>query len=264
MIGIIQGRLSQDRRKKRLQYLPNNFEKEFKVASKLGFNYIELITDEINDQKNPIWNKNKIKKYKKTILNNKLILYSFLDNYPINNDIREIKSKRYYKKLTKKISFLKVKYLILPFYSKSLMTNLNLETYLDFINYIIKQLKTNKIELLIETDISAKSILILQKKLSQTLNIVYDTGNRFFIDKNSKYELLKLKNNIKHVHMKDKNRDKKNTKLGNGVVNFKDLFKIFKTIKYKGSYTFETVRGKNSINTAIHNLDFISKLFKYF
>ena len=63
-------------------------------------------------------------------------------------------------------------------------------------------------------------------------------GNRVLL-KNSVSDIYKFKNNIKHVHLKDKNMSNKNVIIGKGKVNFKSIFVALKKIKYKGSFTIE-------------------------
>ena len=46
MIGITLGRLSRTSNKKNIQIIPKNIEKEFFLAKKIGYDYIELHSDE--------------------------------------------------------------------------------------------------------------------------------------------------------------------------------------------------------------------------
>ena len=75
MLGIVQGRLSYSGRK--LQSFPKNPYDEFKLASKIGYNFIEFFGERIRNKDNPIWSDSGIKRYleisKKKIL--KYILF---------------------------------------------------------------------------------------------------------------------------------------------------------------------------------------------
>ena len=75
-------------------------------------------------------------------------------------------------------------------------------------------------------------------------------------------DIYKFKNNIKHIHLKDKNIHNKNVIIGEGIVNFKSIFKALKKIKYKGSFTLESQRGKNIEFQATKNFIFFKKLIK--
>ena len=92
------------------------------------------------------------------------------------------------------------------------------------------------------------------------MGCVYDTGNRFEIGDPIK-EINQLSRFIKHIHLKDK-RNKQNVVIGTGCVDFLTIFRNLNKLSYQGSFCFETNRGKNPINTMIHNLNFIKYLYK--
>ena len=75
--------------------------------------------------------------------------------------------------------------------------------------------------------------------------------------KNNYSNLLKLKNEIKHIHLKDRDLYGRNVLLGKGKVNFKKFFSIINQINYKGYYTLETTSDKNAKNSIIHNLNYL-------
>ena len=66
--------------------------------------------------------------------------------------------------------------------------------------------------------------------------------------------------NIKHIHLKDKNKLKKNVIIGKGLVNFNLLFSNLKKINYKGSFSIESQRGYNILKQASKNYLFFKKL----
>ena len=61
MLGIVQGRLSFSGNK--LQCFPKRPLNEFKLASKIGYDFIEFFCEEIKNNKNLIWTDDGIKKY---------------------------------------------------------------------------------------------------------------------------------------------------------------------------------------------------------
>ena len=73
-------------------------------------------------------------------------------------------------------------------------------------------------------------------------------------------DIYKFKNEIKHVHLKDKNFKNKNVIFGKGEVNFESVFKELKKIDYKGSFTIESQRGKDIKKQATENYFFFKKL----
>ena len=86
------------------------------------------------------------------------------------------------------------------------------------------------------------------------------------VDKNGNYnsyqDILEFKNNIRHVHLKDKNFFNKNVIIGKGKVDFESIFVALKKIKYKGSFTIESQRGKNIEFQATKNYNFFKELIK--
>ena len=75
-------------------------------------------------------------------------------------------------------------------------------------------------------------------------------------------DIIKFKNDIKHIHLKDKNIHNKNVIFGQGLVNFKSIFGALKKIKYRGSFTIESQRGKNIKLQATKNYLYFKKLIK--
>ena len=78
--GIIQGRLTKS---KAIQKFQNPF-KEFITAKKLGYDFIEFITERKINKENPIWSE-KLNLYKKYTLDNNLLIFSACDNFLISN-----------------------------------------------------------------------------------------------------------------------------------------------------------------------------------
>ena len=90
MLGIVQGRLSHSGRK--LQFFPKNPYKEFKLASKIGYDFIEFFGERMKNFSNPIWTDYGIKKYLKVSKQNNIKIYSFCDDYIINHTLSSKKT----------------------------------------------------------------------------------------------------------------------------------------------------------------------------
>ena len=263
-IGIIQGRLSLAPKNK-LQYFPKNYKEEFALANKAKLNYIEFFSERIFNPKNPIWEKKGIQNYKNLAKINNIKIYTFCDDYIISNSIKRLKTLNYIKKLSKNLHTLKCKKLVLPFYGKNTLTKKNISLMSKHIEKILKILKKKNIKLLIETNLNAEDYFNLKSKLkSKNFKLAFDTGNRVVFNRELQKEITFLKNEIGHVHIKDKNNLKKNVKLGTGLVNFEEVFKAFKLIKYRQSFTFESVRGTNPFLTAKNNVKFINRYLSDF
>ena len=74
MLGIVQGRLSFSGKK--LQCFPKRPLNEFKVASKIGYDFIEFFGERIKNNNNPIWTDKGIKRYIKASKKYNVILWS--------------------------------------------------------------------------------------------------------------------------------------------------------------------------------------------
>ncbi len=259
--GIIQGRLTKSP-KGILQYFPKNkWKNEFKNAKKLGFNSIEIFADRTFNPLNPIWNDKGLDQILNQKKINKISTSSFCDDFIINNKLKNIKDFKklntHFKKIFKILKILKCKIFILPFLDKSELNSFNYMNEINLFRDIAIELNKIKITLCVETLLSANNLKKLINKVSlNNFKCVYDTGNRVNLEKNYKNDIALLKNDIAHVHLKDKDDNDQNVILGSGNVNFYDVFYNLKKINYKGDYIFETNRGVNALETAKFNLTF--------
>tara|TARA_A100001011_G_C14303241_1_gene841858 strand:- start:896 stop:1696 length:801 start_codon:yes stop_codon:yes gene_type:complete len=256
LIGIVQGRLSNSP-KNRLQFFPKNYEKEFKIAKKIGFDFIEFFTERRLNKKNPIW-KNKNNIYYELSKKNNLKLHTFCDDHIISNSLLNDNYIKYLKKLITNIQKNKIKNLILPMYGKSLMTDSN---YMNFIKKFKKILNYNRnINIYLEGNIQPNTFKEIKNKInSKRLKFLFDSGNRSVLKRDLYEDLLSFKNELGHIHIKDKNKYKVNVMLGKGTVDFKKFFLILSKINYKGNLTLETSRGDNFLKSAKLNLKFVKK-----
>ena len=163
LIGFVQGRLTKSPNNS-LQYFPKKWDEEFKNANKLRVNFIELFSERKFNSKNPIWNKNGVESYKKNLKKNFLKPYAFTDNYIISNNLKLTKTKKYLNRLIKQINSLNIKFLILPMYGKSILTDKN---YVSFIKSLKILTKNKKVKFLIESNISISTF----KKIEKEVNI---------------------------------------------------------------------------------------------
>ena len=251
-IGIYQGRLSNS---KILQKFPPNWRGEFLNARQLGYHHIELFLEGKINLKNPFWLKKKmlIKEIKK--MKNKKTL--ICDNYLIFNSLTKSKSINYIFKVIYQASKFPRSKLIIPL-NKNLLKREEL-----LINKLISILsfaKKNNVEISFECDFDSRKIIALSKKIKNGFKITFDTGNIFLIEKNIVKSFKKLNSIINHIHLKDRNKLKKNVILGTGLINFKSFFKLINDLNYRSDITLETTRGDDALLTAFANLNFLKKI----
>ena len=262
-LGFIQGRLSRPPSRKILQYFPQkSWKKEFYLANKLDLGYIEYFGERIFNNKNPIWDQKSLVEISKLAKKNKLINYSFCDDFFINNNFTNFNNfDVYYDRILKNLSKIKIKVYVLALFEKSALRKSNLNRYVNRLKTLSNSLKKKNIKLALETNLSAKLIKKLIKiTKSKNIFIVYDTGNRLKKNNLQYNEIIELKKHICHFHLKDKNWKGDNVVLGSGSVNFSKIFKAVKKIKYKGKFTFETNRGNNPIITMKKNQELIKSI----
>ena len=263
MLGIVQGRLSLSGKK--LQCFPKKPLNEFKLASKIGYDFIEFFGERIKNNNNPIWSNSGIKKYTKISREKGIKIYSFCDNYIINHSLASTKTFKEIINTLDRLSRLKIKKYILPLYGSSEINLKNKNKIYKNLSIISNICTKKNIKLLIESNMSPKEFFSLKKKIrSNNFYFLFDTGNRVLLKKNLVLDICKFKSEIKHVHLKDKNFKNKNVIVGKGEVKFKSIFKELKKINYKGSFTIESQRGKNIKNQATENYIFFKNLINQY
>lgn len=260
-IGIVQGRLTFS---KQLQKFPKNPFKEFLLASKLGYEFIELITERKFNKKNPIWSQSGRKLLKESAKKNSLKLLTACDDFIISNGFNK-KYLIYAKKLIKFLAELNINKFILPLEGKAQVSQYNLKKTIFYLNKISRICYDNNISyLLIESNCDFKIFKKIKNSVDKkNVFFLYDLGNRLALYPNVHQDILKFNNNIKSIHLKDKNNHGENVVIGKGNVNFNIAFKAIKKISQKNlSFAFENNRGNNPILSAKKNITLFKKLIK--
>ena len=264
-IGISQGRLIKPPNNE-LQWFPGSkWKDEFYIAKEIGINHIEFLAESHHNPLNPLWSKQGIEEINQFSKKNKIVKYSACLDYIISNKLNDgllINQKHidYTKNFINSCSELGLEIIILPFLGKNSLNYENLNFIKKFLNYIVPYAYKKNILISIESLAGCELIIeLLEEYREFSAGCVYDTGNRILLTKNQEEDIIKLSKFINHVHIKDKNNSNENVVLGQGNVNFKEIFSGLKKIKYKGLFTMETNRGKDPKNTAIKNIELIKK-----
>ena len=261
MLGIIQGRLTYSGKK--LQAFPKNPFDEFKIASKIKYNFIEFFAERNINKNNPIWSNEGIKNYIKFARLNNIKIYSFCDDYFIKNSLAEEKNLIYALRVLKRVNLLKIKKYIIPLYGRSFINSKNKKKIIKNLSIISKICSNYKIELLLESNMAPKKFDEIKKNIkSNNCFFLFDTGNRVVLKRDFFLDLQSFGNNIRHIHLKDKNNFKENVIIGNGLVDFDLFFFYLKKIKYKNSFSIESQRGNNIFRQAKKNYTFFQRLIK--
>lgn len=261
MIGVIQGRLTYSGKK--LQCFPKDPFKEFNIAAKIKYDFIEFFAERNINKKNPIWSNEGIKKYAKSARLNNIKIYSFCDDYFINHSLSKKKTLIYALRILKRINILKIKKYIIPLYGRSFVNSENKKKIAKNLSTIAKACSSYKIQLLLESNMSPKKFNSIKEIIkSNNCFFLFDSGNRIVLKRDFFLDLQLFGRNIRHIHLKDKNNLKKNVMIGEGMVDFDLFFSYLKKIKYKGSFSIESQRGSNIFKQAKKNYIFFKNLIK--
>jgi L-ribulose-5-phosphate 3-epimerase len=257
--GIVQGRLTQSP-SGCLQWFPqSSWQEEFSLASKIGFNYIELIAEVQHNSKNPIWSDDGIEKIKQLVEECNLTLHALCNDYIIENSFLDERVIQKNIELLEQSKKLGIEKFIMPFFEISELSADNMHEYLEPIKRVAKAAYDQNITVCLETVLTGKELVDLLRLIEfSNVKAVYDTGNRVAFGHDLAGDIRLLGDAIAHVHIKDKNNNNENVLLGTGLVNFKSVFDALNEIDYSGPYTIETTRGNDPINTAKYNMNLVN------
>ena len=265
-LGFMQGRLVDSEKRGRIQFFPEkNWQKELKIAHKIGLNIIEWTIDEDNIFKNPIFN-GKIKRLKLLLIKYQIRVPSItLDYFMQRPFFREnkVKKEKILNNLIRIIGNGKkigIKKVIIPLVDNSSLKNLDEE------NNLIKELKIiskkfPSMYFLFESDFQPKKLLkFIQKFKNKKFGINYDTGNSAGLNYDFEKEKIYFKY-VHNIHIKDRKKKSTTIRLGNGNWNYKKFFIYIKKIKYSGNFILQTARSlkKKHVEEILLNKKFFEK-----
>ena len=269
-IGIMQGRLSPIINK-RIQSFPlMNWKKEFSILKKIGIKNIEWTLDYDSFEKNPVLSNIGIKEIKSLSKKHKIKINSLTGDCFMEKPFWKLKKNidliEDFKKVVNSCNQLKIKYIVIPLVDNGSLKNKKDEKKLKKILFnLIKFIKKNNVEILFESDYGPKKLGDFIKKFDKKLfGINYDTGNSASLGYNINDEFENYGKFIKNVHIKDRIFKGSTIKLGNGNVNFSDLFKNLKSISYKNFLILQTARSKsgNHVLEIKDNIKFLKNFSK--
>ncbi len=263
----MQGRLSPIINKK-IQAFPQKYWKsEFLKAKKLGLKSIEWTLDYKNLYENPILSKSgqiSIKKLSKKygIKVNSLTGDCFMqkpfwkkkNNEKLINDLI---------KIIDSCKNLKIKFIVIPLVDNGSINNSSDgKNLIRSCKNLIKYLHGSKLKLIFESDFPPKKLKNFITKFDQNyFGINYDAGNSAALNYNIDDEFKFYGKYILNIHIKDRVKNGKTIRLGQGNTNFPRLFKNLRKIRYKQELILQTARSKNNqhMNEIRMNLNFLKQ-----
>ena len=261
--GMVQGRLTQSP-PGFLQWFPqDSWQKEFSEASKIGVDYIELIAEVQHNTSNPIWTDYGIEEIKRLVKDNGLTLHALCNDYIVEHSFLDEDVIQQNIDLIAQGKKIGVEKYIMPFFESSELSTDNMQVYIEPLKRVAKVAYSANITVCLETILTGPELITLLKLINlPNVKVVNDTGNRVAFGHDLATDIRLLKDNIAHVHIKDKNSNNENVLLGTGLVNFKNVFDALHDINFRGPFTFETTRGSNPIETAKYNMSLVSFFMK--
>ena len=253
-IGIMQGRLSKSHENK-IQAFPNlTWREEFEIASKIGFETIEWIFDDL--QPNPIQNNDGIKEIGQLMEKNDISINSICADYfmtkklfnesqfQLGKNIEELK------KLIIQANKLEISMIEIPLVdSSSLKNNQNKEEIRINLEKVISIAEDSNVTIVLETDLNPQDFEeFLTKFEHKSIMANYDSGNSASLGYDVKKELIILKKWIKNVHVKDRIFGGGTVPLGDGHTNFEEFFSTLSKINYSEDMI---IQGSRQLETEI-------------
>lgn len=261
-MGQVQGRLIQSP-PGALQWFPQAYwRSEFFLAAALGFDYIELIAEREYNPENPLWRSSGLDEIKALAQRNGLQLKTFCQDHIIDYSLTDGRGALDQTlRLIGQGAKLGMEMLILPLFEAGELNMDNLDLFKGPLHEIGDAASEQGITVCLETILEGQELLGALDYLGHAnLKCVYDTGNRIAFHHDIYRDIRLLGDAIVHVHIKDKNSQSENVRLGTGLVDFARVFEALADIGYAGPMTFETTRGNDPIRTARYN----KRLVEYF
>lgn len=268
-IGIMQGRLSppQDGL---FQFSPQNWQAEFPLAKRLGFDSIEWIYDaggwcpsHWDGALDPILKQKCREEIRKLSSTHNVGVNSICADYFMNGGFRRSSDDQV--SILNILIFiamsLKIKIIVLPFLEKSTLNDRKQKTKAtEMISKVLEACDYCGVKLALETELDGKNLKRFIKKFnSPHVGVCYDLGNTASYGHDSPRDINMLGNLIFEVHIKDRKiGSAKSVNLGAGDVNFKGCFRALKNIGFNGPMILQANRSDVSyLDDAQRQLDFV-------
>ena len=272
-IGIMQGRLSKPLNGKIQSFPKNSWEDEFYLAKDIGFELIEWVLDE-DLKNNPILNKEIFPKITEIKKETGIDINSICCDYFMTNSLSR-NSKSFKEENLKIFNFLieescpsnDIKIIDLPLLGEeSLKKEKIADDYKNLLLKLENKILDNNLTIALETDLDPNELKDFLKNFNKkAVTVNYDMGNSAFWKFDIKQEFLCYGQSISNVHIKDCSSRDYTVQLGNGNVNFNEVFLLLKKNNYKSNFILQAARGPNEIQTAKKQLlftkEYVSKYF---
>ena len=223
------------------QEVPTDWERELSLLNTIGANCIEWLVTSANS--NPLYD-NDLSPFPVASINIHHLTESSLSTHELEYICESALDQKIFN-------------LTLPLMEvTSLKNQIQRKKIISRVLKVVK--KYPKINFCLETELSAVDMIPILN-LAPNLNVTYDTGNITFYGYDHEKEILTYKENIKIVHLKDKDSKGQSVQPFTGETDFQKIFKSLKKIGYNGPYILETARSSRG-----HEVNFMTDHIRKF
>lgn len=256
-IGFMQGRLTEKNGFFPQTFPKSEWEKEFETASQMGFSCIEWMFNADEWENNPIITDEGIEAILCRCELTGVQVSGICANYYMKNSIYTDKTD-ILPRLVKNAKKLGCKSIILPLFESS-----DIEVYGEkgfaILEEICNKVADDKVQILLETDISMEMAAGFCNRSSGNVGICYDIGNATGFGKDVVCEIEKYGQVIRNVHLKDKKKGGTTVMFGTGDVPFAECFRQLEKINYQGCFILESYY-ENALEDTKSNFKYIKEI----
>lgn len=271
-IGIMQGRLTRPKGRG-IQFFPfDNWENEFRIASKIGISEIDFIFDYENYQQNPLWNSPSapslgkegvggVQKIKALIAETGVVVNyicaDFFMRRPLAQNVKVLE------RMILTAKEIGARGIEIPLVDNSSIKTPEEEgLFVASLKEVLPQAKAHNIAINLETDYPPQKLLKLLERLANPMmKITYDSGNSASLGFDPYEEITTYGKYVTSIHIKDRILGGTTVALGTGDADFDKLFRALKEVNYAGNYILQAARGPEGQeeNTIKSQMDFVKR-----
>jgi len=261
-IGIMQGRLSPPLDGMIQSFPKNTWRNEFKIASEIGFDAIEIIFD---GPQNPLFSREGAEEIRQLADHANIEISSISNDYsmffPLFGETRK-KSLETILQLIKRCASINIPRVGISFEdNSSILNESHRNQAIENMKVILQLAEELNIIITIETFLMGSNLeMFIDRVGSPNLKVNFDTGNSCAYGEDSPAAIKKLGKLIGGIHIKDRKRLFGTTvQLGKGDTNIKGCFQAIKEIGYSGTIIIQGARGSDDIATALFYKDLVAE-----
>lgn len=264
-IGIVQGRLSPLVNGKIQAFPKDTWRQEFRVASEIGFDAMELIFD---GPGNPLFYTEEAQEIQALARDAGIFISSVSADYTMFNPLfgeSRAESLKVVVELIRQCGKIGIPRLGISFEDNSaIVTEIQRRQAIEGVKECLSIAEDFNMIITIETSLYGINLKEFITQIdSPNLKVNFDTGNSCAYGDDVSMAIRSLGSLIGGIHIKDRTRlFGPSVALGHGDVDFKSCFDAIKEIGYSGTVIIQAARGSNDVETARQYLNFVRSYFR--